>query len=104
DGATRARFPRFDFQAEFYAAFHFTLEHLRNLILNFRDDFSGATAASELTTWNLIHRAGPAPLERVPRPSSSRTGFSLSVFQSTRKNQGNAEYFLSGLAIENVSG
>jgi hypothetical protein len=82
DGTTCVRFPRFDFQAGFYAAFHFILEHLRNSILNFRDRFSGAAAARELTTWNLIHRAGLAPLERAPRPSSSRMGFSLSVFRS----------------------
>jgi hypothetical protein len=36
----------------------FTLLHFLNLLLN--------------------HRAGPAPMERAPRPSFSRTGFSLS--------------------------
>jgi hypothetical protein len=103
-GTQRARFHRFTFHAGFYVVFQFTLQHLRLSILNFRDDFSAAAAAGELTTWNLIHRAGPAPLERAPRPSSSRTGFSLSVFRSTPKTEGYAEDFLSGLAIKNVSG
>ena len=68
-GTPRARCPRFDFQAGFYAVFWFILEHHLNYILNFRDDISGGKRARGLTTWDLIHRAGPAPLERAPRPS-----------------------------------
>jgi hypothetical protein len=65
----RARCLRFDFQAGFYAVFCFTLEHHLHYIFNFRDDISGGKRARGLTTWDLNHRAGPAPLERAPRPS-----------------------------------
>jgi hypothetical protein len=68
-GTMRARCLRFDFMAGFYAVFCFTLEHHLHYILNFRDDISGGKRARGLTTWDLNHRAGPAPPERVPRPS-----------------------------------
>ena len=68
-GTARTRRLRFDFKAGFYTVFSFTLEHHLNYILNFRDDISGGKRARGLTTWDLNHRAGPAPLERVPRPS-----------------------------------
>jgi hypothetical protein len=67
--AARAWCLRSDFQAGFYTVFCFTLEHHLNYILNFRDDISGGKRARGLTTWDLNHRAGPAPLERAPRPS-----------------------------------
>jgi len=50
------------------AGFHdvsvLTLQHLLNYILNFRDDISGAAAARGLTTWDLLHRAGPSRKNR----------------------------------------
>jgi hypothetical protein len=101
---TRARCLRCDFKAGFCAVFCFTLEHHLNYILNFRDDISGGKRARGLTTWDLIHRAGPAPLERVPRPSSSRTGFSLLVFRSEIPNVGEAEEFLGRLVVHQASG
>ena len=45
------------------------LEHSLHDLLTFRDDISGAEAARGLTTWDLHHRAGLAPKERVPRPT-----------------------------------
>ena len=69
---TRARCLRCDFKAGFCAVFCFTLEHHLNYILNFRDDISGGKRARGLTTWDLNHRAGPAPMERAPRPSSQQ--------------------------------
>jgi hypothetical protein len=65
--------------AGFYGVFYLILVHILDFFLDFRDDISGAAAARGLTTWDLIHRAGPAPLERAPRPSFRRTGFSLSL-------------------------
>ena len=76
-GMPRARVPRFDFKAVFHAVFFLTLKHLLHSILNFRDDISGAPATRGLTTCDLNHRAGLAPMERVPRPSLSRTGFTV---------------------------
>jgi hypothetical protein len=89
----RARSLRFDFNAGFYTVFYLTLEHHLNYLLNFRDDISGGAAARGLTTWDLIHRAGPAPRERVPRPSYSRTGLSLSGFRSEIPNVREVEIF-----------
>jgi len=90
----RARVHRFDFKVGFYGFFHFILEHLLNSILNFRDDVSGAAAAYGLMTWDLIHRAGSAPLERAPRPSSSRTGLSVSLFPFRSNKRPGGEGFL----------
>ena len=63
---------RFDFIAAVYAVFYLTLVYLLNSIPNFRDDISGGATTRGLTTWDLNHRAGPAPMERAPRPSFSQ--------------------------------
>jgi hypothetical protein len=76
-GKPSGRDRRFDIKCGFYAVFVFILEHHLHYILNFRDDFSGRAASRGLTTWDLSHRAGPAPKERAPRPSSSRTSLQL---------------------------
>ena len=72
-GTPRARSRRFDLKSKFYAVFYFILVHFLDFTLNFPDDISGA-AACGLTTRDLIHRAGPALMERAPRPSLGRTG------------------------------
>jgi hypothetical protein len=80
---------RFDFNFGFHAVFFLILEHHLHSILNFRDDISGAAAARGLTTWDLNHRAGPAPQERAPRPSFRRT--SLKPVLLVRKASANLE-------------
>ena len=81
----RIRLRRFDFMDALHAVFNLTLVLLLDHLLNFRDDIPGATALRGLTAWHLHHRAGSAPQERAPRPSKSRTGFSLSPFPNQPK-------------------
>jgi hypothetical protein len=55
----------------FYGVFAFSHQHFLYFLLKLRDDISGTATSRGLTTWDLYHRAGPAPLERAPRPSSA---------------------------------
>ncbi len=102
----RARCLRFDFKAGFYAVFCFNLEHHLHYILNFRDDISGGKRARGLTTWDLIHRAGPALMERAPRPSFFLVGQAFHPehregqpvgFPFENSKRGEAEEFLGRL-------
>jgi hypothetical protein len=85
-GRPRACEVRFHFKVGFHNVFTLTLEYLLNYLLNFRADIRGAAAARGLTTWDLIHRAGPAPTERAPRPSFQQDKIQPFGFPCNRTN------------------